>query len=768
MASTESGTPEHRDGADAEGVAVSSGATAVGMRKKGFFHAHPMLWACASVLGIAIIAPLVAFMIAYVAADLPEPEELSAKQISHVYAADAQTELARIVPPEGNRSQVLLEEVPTHVQDAVLAAEDREFWTNPGFSVTGFVRAALGQLTGDSSAGGGSTITQQYVKNALVGNEHSIQRKLRELVYSTKVANQWSKEQVLSAYLNTVYFGRNAYGVQAASNAYFGKPVSELLPEEGAVLAAAIQLPSQLDPWINLDEAVSRWNYVLDGMVDIGSLDPAQRARMQYPATRDPATYEAYTEAEGTNGMIKNQVIAELATLGITEEDVTTRGLQITTTIDPVAQEAHVAAVRNNMASQNEGIRAAAVSVEPATGAVRAYYGGEDAVGWDYANAGLQTGSTFKIFGLAAALQQGIPLNTGYSSAPVQLPGGIWVNNVEGEDCGFCSIKQALKFSHNTSFIRLQQDLANGTQDTADMAHALGIARSIPGVPETLTEHGNQPFEGIILGQYQSRPLDMAVALATLTNRGVYHKTHFVERVETATGELLYEFALDDGEQRINETAADNVIDAMQPIAAYSNGHTLAGGRPSAAKTGTTQLGDSGYNKDAWMIGSTPQLATAVWVGTEDNQPLLTPWGASMYGSGLPSTIWKQALDGSLVNRDVEYFAPAAPVTWGVGPAGGGPVPDTPVASATSTTSSSAPASSAPNSEVPGETSTMEPVEPVPGPGGVPQLPDLPVPPLPAYPPEPEYVPGVPEEGVAPPPDAGVEPGDSELGWLVP
>ena len=183
-------------------------------------------------------APFVAFMIAYVMADVPQPEELVNKQVSTIYADDSSTELARIVPQEGNREQVSIDRVPDSLKHAVLAAEDREFYTNPGFSVTGFARAIKGQITGDSSAGGGSTITQQYVKNAMVGNDRSYKRKLRELVYSAKMANEWPKDDVLSAYLNTIYFGRNSYGVAAASEAYFGKPLDQLTPAEAAVLAA--------------------------------------------------------------------------------------------------------------------------------------------------------------------------------------------------------------------------------------------------------------------------------------------------------------------------------------------------------------------------------------------------------------------------------------------------------------------------------------------------------------------------------------------------
>ena len=425
------------------------------------------------ILAAVVILPILGFMVAYLLADVPEPEELTSAQVSQIYAADNETELARIVPPDGNRRQVALEEIPQGVQDAVLAAEDREFWTNPGFSITGFGRAVLGQITGDASAGGGSTITQQYVKNALVGNEHSLARKARELVYSTKMANEWTKEEVLAAYLNTVYFGRNAYGVEAAANAYFDKHVSDLTSEEGAVLAAAIQRPSELDPWVNREESEARWNYVMDGMVESGTIPAEQRAAAVYPEVQDPANYSAYTEASGPNGMIKNQVISELETVGLTEEDVTTRGLRVTTTIDPQAQQAALDAVYGNMEGAAESLRTAVVSVDPRSGAVRAYYGGEDPSGWDYANAGLQTGSTFKIFGLAAALQQGIPLSAAYSSEPVTLPGGIPVGNVGGESCGTCSISEALKRSLNTSFIRLQDDLENKTQDTADMALSL-------------------------------------------------------------------------------------------------------------------------------------------------------------------------------------------------------------------------------------------------------------------------------------------------------
>lgn len=695
----------------------------------------------ALVLAILVALPMIAVAVYYSRIHVPEPNEVTTAQVSTIYAADGQTELARLVPPEGNREQVKLDDVPEHLQNAVLAAEDREFWTNRGFSFTGFLRAAIGQVTGNSGAGGGSTITQQYVKNVLVGNEHSLERKAKELVYSVKMTNEWDKETILQAYLNTVYFGRNAYGVEAASNAYFDKPVTEITPEEAAVLAATIQLPSQLDPWQDREAAESRWNYVLDGMVEMGELPAGERAAMAYPETRDPAEYSAYTEATGTNGLIKDQIIRELETIGITEEDVTTRGLQITSTIDMDTQNATLTSVKENLATLQDDARAAAVSVDPRTGAVRGYYGGEEASGWDYANAALQTGSTFKIFGLAAALQQGIPLNAQYSSAPVSLPGGITVGNVSGS-CGYCSIENALLQSYNTSFIRLQDDLENTTQDTADMAHALGVARELPGVGETLRENGGQPYEGIILGQYTSRPLDMAVAMATIANRGVWHQPHFVETVRTADGEVLYEFDPGEGERRVSAQVADNVLQAMGPIAAWSRGNALAGGRPSAAKTGTAQLGDTGANKDAWMIGGTPQLATAVWVGTADNtSAIYNAWGGNLYGADTPATIWKQVLDASLEGEEIMNFNPAVPVNYGgfEGPSnyngGGGAPPGWFSSDDASAPSEDPEAAESPESEDPDAPSSGEREpgtpgsEPSPAPEpaqpGLPELPDL-------------------------------------------
>ncbi|AFP43142.1 Bifunctional penicillin-binding protein 1A/1B ponA1 : penicillin-insensitive transglycosylase + penicillin-sensitive transpeptidase [Mycolicibacterium smegmatis MC2 155] len=610
-----------------------------------------------------VLLPLITFGMAYMIVDVPEPGDIRTPQVSTILASDG-SEIARIVPPEGNRVDVKIDQIPVHVRDAVMAAEDRDFYSNPGFSWTGFLRAIKNNLFGGGGLQGGSTITQQYVKNALVGDERSgiggLIRKAKELVISTKMSGEWSKDAVLQAYLNIIYFGRGAYGISAASKAYFDKPVEQLDVAEGALLAALIQRPSTLDPAVDPEGAADRWNWVLDGMVDIGALSQADRDAQVFPPTVPPDYAFQQNQTTGPNGLIERQVTNELLDLfDINEQTLNTEGLQITTTIDPKAQEAAVDAVDKYLEGQDPDMRAAVVSIDPRTGGIKAYYGGSDANGFDFAQAGLPTGSSFKVFALVAALQQGIGLGYQIDSGPLEV-NGIKIGNVEGEGCGTCSIAEALKRSLNTSYYRLMLKLENGPADVAEAAHDAGVAESFPGVEHTLSEDGKggPPNNGVVLGQYQSRVLDMASAYATLAASGVYHKPHFVEKVVNSSGQVLFDASKEDnGEERIDKAVADNVTSAMQPIAGWSRGHNLAGGRPSAAKTGTVQLGDTGDNRDAWMVGYTPSLSTAVWVGTTEGvKPLVNKWGSPIYGSGLPSDIWKATMDGALEGTDVESF----------------------------------------------------------------------------------------------------------------
>ncbi|MFV0494316.1 transglycosylase domain-containing protein [Mycobacterium sp.] len=695
-----------------------------------------------SLVAVLILLPIVTFAMAYMVVQVPRPGDIRTNQVSVIVASDG-SEIAKIVPPEGNRVDVDLSQVPVHLRQAVIAAEDRGFYSNRGFSLTGFARAARNNLLGGDLQGG-STITQQYVKNAMVGSAQygwsGIMRKVKEFVIATKMASEWSKDDVLQAYLNIIYFGRGSYGVSAASKAYFDKHVDQLSVSEGALLAALIRRPSTLDPAVDPEGALARWNWVLDGMVETNALSAEERAVQVFPRTVPPEQARAANQVRGPNGLIQRQVTKELTELfDIDEQALNTQGLRITTTIDPQAQHAAEDAVAKYLDGQDPDMRAAVASIDPHNGAVKAYYGGSDAQGFDFAQAGLQTGSSFKVFALVAALEQGIGLGYQVDSSPLTMY-GITITNVEGEGCGVCNIAQALKMSLNTSYYRLMLKLDGGPEAVARAAHQAGIAESFPGVPHTLSEdgEGGPPNNGIVLGQYQTRVMDMASAYATLAASGVYHRPHFVQKVVNDDGQVLFDITDTDtdtdtsGEQRIPKAVADNVTAAMLPIAGYSRGHNLAGGRASAAKTGTTQLGDTKADKDAWMVGYTPSLSTAVWVGTANgDKPLVTQWGGPVYGSGLPSDIWKATMDGALKGTPNESFPKPAEIG---GYAGVPPAPPPPPP---------APPPDAP----PSETVIQPTVEIAPGiivPIGPPTTITLPPPPPPGAPPPPEPPPDLP------------------------
>ncbi|MFI5778284.1 transglycosylase domain-containing protein [Nocardia sp. NPDC051570] len=620
-------------------------------------------------IALAIVVPSAVFLVAYSTVTVPKPGDLKTNQVATIFASDGTSVIGKIVPPQGNRTDVTINDIPPHVRNAVIAAEDRSFYTNPGFSIPGFARALRDNLMGKESAGGGSTITQQYVKNAYVGNQHSLSRKMRELVISAKMARQWSKDDILTAYLNTIPFGRNTFGIDAAAHAYFGKKIQDLTVEEGAMLAATIQQPYGLDPENNPKGAEARWNYVLNGMVEMGNLPAADRAKMVYPKVQPSGANEAGPSSSGPEGLIKRQVMQELADAGISDTQINKEGLQITTTIDQQAQEAAVNAAQKNMKGEPDNLRTAVVSVDPNTGAVKAYYGGENGIGFDFATSpGVQPGSSFKVFGLAANLEMGKGLNTMYDSSPYNYH-GIPITNVEGEACGTCTIAQALKLSLNTSFYRMEMDMgeATGPQKIADMAHKMGIPDQIPGQDgKSLAEKNGVPNPGIVLGEYPVPPLYMASAYATIAANGMYHKPHFVQKVETADHQILLDRGTVAGEQRVSKAVTSNLIDAMKPIAQSSLRHGLAGGRPSGAKTGTAQLGaggDNNGNRDAWMVGFTPQLATAVWVGTEQGtERLINANGGPIYGSGLPADIWKSTMDAALKGTPTQDFPKPEPI----------------------------------------------------------------------------------------------------------
>ncbi|GLZ52810.1 penicillin-binding protein [Actinomycetospora sp. NBRC 106378] len=672
------------------------------------------LWRRRRRMGYAMLAtcvgvPILTLTLGWLLIPVPNADSAVESQLNTVSFSDG-TVLARVAPGEqGNRQKVSIAQIPLPVQHAVLSAEDRTFYTNSGFDVSGIAKAAWKQVTGGQ--GGGSTITQQYVKNAMVGSEHSYFRKFKELIISAKITQEYSKDQVLEDYLNSIYFGRGAYGIQAASQAYFAKSVDQLTPAEGAMIAGLIQAPSQWDPAVNLQGSQRRWAYVLDGMVSQGWLSAGDRAIATFPMTIPPRKV-GNGVPDDDRGHIYNAVKDELKSLGIDEDALVTEGLQIQTTIDPQKQSDAVDAVRAEMKGKPGNLRTAAVSVDPRTGAILAYYGGDNGSGLDYAQVQKQAGSTFKPFVMLAALQHDPPIGISTQFDGQSVPGKT-VRNVEGADCSNCTLKRAMTLSNNVVFTALGNEV--GPQAVADAAHQAGITAKL-----------DNPNSGLALGNAEVTPVEMAAAYATFADDGVYHRPHLVQKVTTASGEVLYDGAADQGEQRIDPKVARNVTEAMRDVPTY-DGAQLAGGRIAAGKTGTVQSHLDNQNNDAWMVGYTPSVVASVWVGTDDNTPIQYDDGRPIYGHGIPSDIWQNFMNGAVQGTPKQTFGEFVPVAGtdpGTTATGEGQQATTTTAAPTTasrapeTTSSAAPTPSA------GPAPEPVPVEPgTPAEGAAPQAP---------------------------------------------
>ncbi|MEK6443364.1 transglycosylase domain-containing protein [Pseudonocardia sp. T1-2H] len=601
-------------------------------------------------LGLFVVVPTIAFAVGWMIFKVPSADDAAVTQVATFNYTDG-SPLATVRPNNVNRTNVTLDQVPLPVQRAVLSAEDRSFFSNPGFDVSGIGRAVWSQLTG--GIGGGSTITQQYIKVTTGQDQVSLWRKYREIVLAAKISKEQTKEQILENYLNAIYLGRGAYGIQAASQAYFGKNVQDMTPSEGAMIAGLIQSPSRWDPAKNPEKSLERWNFVMDGEVAQGWMTPVDRAAQVYPQWKQPSVNEGGIPGD-SRGHIYNQVRAELEAKGITDQEINTEGLTVQTTIDPAKQQEAVDAVEKVMKSQPENLRTAVVSVDPKTGAVLAYYGGDNGVGLDYAQALKQPGSSFKPFVLAAALQQPDPIGLGtqYDGSSPQVLAGQKVSNSEGVSCGRCSVKTAMTQSINTVFYKMAIDV--GPAAVAEAAHKAGIPANL--LP------ADKLSAGIALGDKEVHPADMASAFATFAADGVYREPYLVSRVTTSDGRVIYDHGTGTaGTQAFPEQVARNVTESMTDVA-QSSRIPLNGGRPVAAKTGTVQSSVAGQNNDAWTVGYTPSVSTAVWVGTDDNQPIKNSAGRPIYGRMLPGSIWEEYMNAVLSGTPREQFSAFDPI----------------------------------------------------------------------------------------------------------
>jgi len=494
-------------------------------------------WLLLLVLGLVLLGAA-AFAYGYLTTDIPDPNEDLTAQTSFIYYSDGKEEIGRFASQ--NRTSVPLSEVPDHVQQAVIAAEDRTFYSNQGVDPKGILRAAFSNARGNSTQGA-STITQQYVKVFYLSQERTLTRKVKEAFVSLKLQRQMSKRQILEGYLNTIYFGRGAYGIQAAAQAYFDTNASELTVREGAALAAILNSPSNFDPGNGADaraRLLGRYQYVLSGMASAGNIPTARAERLKerLPAFPKIATTDTYG---GQRGHLLTMVRKQLLSLGFTDEEISGGGLKVTTTFTRNAMDAAAEAVRDQRPSDLRGLHVAVATVDPATGALRGMFAGQDylksQINW--ATAGSSPGSAFKPFALAAGLDDGYALDSTFqgNSPYVFADGSGEVVNEgpgDGNDYGSAiSLSTATEQSVNTAYVDLTESMEDGPQKILDMAVRMGVPRDAPGL---------EALPGISLGSATISPIDMANGYGTIADGGQAKKWFVVERVTDPDGTRRY------------------------------------------------------------------------------------------------------------------------------------------------------------------------------------------------------------------------------------
>ena len=593
-------------------------------------------------IGLFVLA-VAGFAIAIAMTTIPTPNELATSQATVVYYADGKNEVGRL--GDSSRRSVPLAEVPELVQKAILAAEDRDFYDHGGISPIGFARAVINNLTGGSTQGG-STITQQYAKNAFLTQERSWNRKIREALLAFKLETVTSKDQILEDYLNTIYFGRHANGIDAAARAYFGKSVTDPTLSEGAVLAAVIKSPSGLAPESNKGGLRARWSYVLDGMQSQGWITADQRAGVRFPEILQAKNAN---RLGGQTGYLLQGIKDQLVSLGFDETEIESGGLQIVSTLDKRAEDAAVKAVEAAGPSSNtEGLRIGLASVRPNTGEIVALYGGKDFIADQINNATrpfAQAGSTFKPFALAAATEKSMPLTSVWNGDSPTTVNGYTLTNYGDRSFGEISLLKATLRSVNSAYVQMES--AIGVDAVSNAAVRAGIPESTPGL------NLDKLDLTFVLGTASPSGLSMANAYATFAAQGVRSTTSIVDKVIGPNGGLLYDYEptlTTEFDSRVADTVTyalnENVLRGTAFAAQALN-------RPASAKTGTTD-----GNKSAWFVGYTPQLSTAVLMAKENASGLpvsLSGTGGlrTVTGGSFPAAIWTKYMKAALKGQPV-------------------------------------------------------------------------------------------------------------------
>ena len=611
----------------------------------------------AGLLAIAVLATA-ACGLADVEAGRPRVRPLA--QTSKIY--DARGRLITELHGVEDRVVIRYDQIPQVVKDAVVAIEDQRYWYHRGIDLKALLRAAYSNLASGEIVQGGSTITEQFVKNRIVGPERTLSRKIREAAVAWRLENDLSKEEILAKYLNTVYFGRGAYGIQRAALTYFSRPATELRLHEAALLAGLIAAPSRWDPFERPQAARARRNTVLGRMRDLGMITPGAYAEgVSQPLRLDPAAERDRYPAPWFVDYVKRGILGDRR-FGETYEEryrlLFEGGLRIYTTLDLRMQEAAERAVRGILYRSTDPY-AALTAIDPRTGEIKAMVGGRNyfasprqepfgkvnlATG---GTTGRQPGSAFKPFALVAALEAGIPPTATYpapSFIAIDDPrclneGEPWgvSNYSDARFGGSMTLEEATIGSVNVVYAQVVEDI--GPERVAEVAHRMGITSRL------------EPVCSLTLGSNEVNTLEMASAYGTLATNGRHTPTTAIARIEDARGNVLYQWH-PRLRQVIQRTAAWVATQILRKVVIQGTGRAANIGRPQAGKTGTNQLW-----RDAWFVGFVPQLSAAVWVGHPSGQVSMAGSRIGpVVGGSWPAQIWHAFMAGVTKRMPVRDF----------------------------------------------------------------------------------------------------------------
>ena len=547
---------------------------------------------------------------------------------------DSHGRLITTLHSDQNRLPIDINKVPQNLQNAFIAAEDNRFYEHIGIDPIGIFRAIFANLTNRGIAQGGSTITQQLAKNAFLSQEQTLKRKIQEAMLALEIEHKYSKKEILEMYMNQIYFGQGAYGIQTAAKTYFNKDVNELTLTQCAMLAGLPKSPNYYSPFNNLNEAKKRKNVVLDQMVKYGYVSAAEAEDAK---NQDLGLSKSHQSKEADEYASFIDYVSQQVAKKYGDDALYKEGLKIYTTMDVDKQHAAVRAMRNlpNNYTDENGLtqpQAAIVSIDPKTGHILAMVGGRGQDSFNRASMAVrQPGSAFKPFVYLTALQHDMTPDTTMNDQPVTY--GSWSpKNAGGSYSGTMTLSDALAHSVNTIAVQLADQV--GTKNIIANAKKMGIT-TLDAKDDNLAMALGGLTKGVT-------PLEMASAYGTFANKGVHVKPTAIVKILERNGNVLEDASTLEKEETktrvMSEREAYEMTTMLEGVIDHGTGTAAAIGRPAAGKTGTTD-----DNKDAWFVGYTPDIVTAVWIGDDTGSHSL----GEIYGGTIPAEIWKDYMSSA-------------------------------------------------------------------------------------------------------------------------